>query len=178
MNAATETAQPSAHPFRAFGPGPYKLLGVDTTEDRKARNSERKGMGQTYTTNMCGGTCDLCSTAIWDVYRFRCADGTTFKVGSTCMLKNIPEGTKTHRVFKKKVAEVNRKKKAARDAARIERLALHLATDAVRAELAAKPHSNNWRAEQGDTMLDECEWLMKNAGVSGKIKLARRLKVK
>jgi hypothetical protein len=84
--ATTMTAQ-TIHPFAIFGAGPYTFARMQTTEDREALNAAAAAAGLPFTTNMCGGSCDLCGTAIWCVFWFRTADGREFKVGSECAQK-------------------------------------------------------------------------------------------
>ena len=63
-----------------------------------------------------------------------------------------------------------------REVARDERTREQLRDETIRAELAAKPHPNKWRAEQGATLLDWCEWTMKHAGATGRGKVAKMLR--
>jgi len=81
------TNQATANPFAHLGPAPYRLIGVEVTEDRVANNAALASAGKVFTTNMCGGSCDHCGTAIWNVFRFRAADGAKFKVGADCAQK-------------------------------------------------------------------------------------------
>lgn len=76
-----------AHPFSVFGPAPYRFVSLETADDREAEQSYRRGAGLTYTTNLCGGACDLCGTAIFNVYTFEAANGRRFKVGCDCAEK-------------------------------------------------------------------------------------------
>lgn len=80
----TDTAAATTHPFSRFGQGPYTFARMETKEDREALNAAAASAGLPYTTNMCGGACDLCGTPIWNVFWFRTADGTEFKVGCDC----------------------------------------------------------------------------------------------
>ena len=70
-----------------FGPAPYRFVGFESADDREAEQNARMGMGLSYTTNYCGGACDLCGTAIWNVYFFEAANGRRFKVGCECAEK-------------------------------------------------------------------------------------------
>lgn len=78
------TAETISHPFAVFGPAPYHFVSLETTEDRELANSARRANGLSYTTNMCGGTCDLCGTSIWNVFTFEAANGERFRVGCDC----------------------------------------------------------------------------------------------
>jgi hypothetical protein len=75
------------HPFARFGAGPYSFVSLETSEDREEKNAAAERAGLPFTTNMCGGSCDLCGTAIWNVYTFATAEGRKFKVGCECAEK-------------------------------------------------------------------------------------------
>jgi hypothetical protein len=75
------------HPFARFGAGPYSFVSLETSEDREEKNAAAERARLPFTTNMCGGSCDLCGTAIWNVYTFATADGRKFKVGCECAEK-------------------------------------------------------------------------------------------
>jgi hypothetical protein len=87
MTTNTRPMAPTAHPFAVFGPAPYRLVGFETTDDREAEQNYRRNSGLSYTTNLCGGSCDLCGTAIWNVYTFEASNGRRFKVGCDCAEK-------------------------------------------------------------------------------------------
>jgi hypothetical protein len=99
------TATP-VHPFARFGAGPYTFVSLETTEDREEKNAAAERSGLPFTTNMCGGSCDLCGTAIWNVYTFATAEGRKFKVGCDCAEKAgerhlVREGDRMHRDAKR-----------------------------------------------------------------------------
>ena len=175
MNAA-HTAETStspatdkaAHPFDCFGPGPYRLLGVETTEDREMMNADLRAAGKPYTENMCGGTCDFCGQAIWDVWRFRCANGETFKVGCDCALKAFEHAPKAVKVIEAEARKVETRKRHAREERTLAEAAAWIEANA--AALAALPHPLERRAAAGETLADSLAWMWKNAGTAGKIK--------
>ena len=70
--------------FAFFGPAPYKLVSLTTRDNRLADENSREAAGEAFTTNLCGGTCDICGTAIHNVYRIQCGNGVEFKCGSEC----------------------------------------------------------------------------------------------
>lgn len=74
----------AAQRLASLGPAPYTFVSMETADDREAANTAAAAAGLPFTTNTCGGSCDLCGTSIWNVFRFRCADGTVFKVGCDC----------------------------------------------------------------------------------------------
>jgi hypothetical protein len=118
------TATP-VHPFARFGAGPYTFVGLETTEDRQATNSVAAASGLPFTTNMCGGSCDLCGTAIWNVFTFATAEGRKFKVGCECAEKAgeghlVREGKRIHRDSQR--AEARRERAETERRTREERL--------------------------------------------------------
>lgn len=176
--STTETHE--IHPFERSGCGiaPFRLVGVETTEDRQERNSYLRGIGEAYTTNMCGGTCEHCGTPIWTVCIIADAHGKRFKVGSDCVLKTYRDHA-TDRAAAKLVADTKRRvnkirtdKANARKDARIEAAREAMTRDDVREALAAQPHPRKWCADAGMTLLDWAEWMMKNAGRKGKCEAA------
>ena len=172
MDAAT------SHPFAHLGPAPYRVIGVQTTQDREAAASHARGQGLTYTTNMCGGSCDHCGTAIWDVYTIEAANGCRFKVGSTCVEKAAREAAdKTlltdHAKAARKAARGKRAAKA--DKVQAELTAL-LADESVRSVLAAIPSAEEWRAARGETLLTRCDWMAANAGATGRAATVKAIK--
>lgn len=78
----------SAHPFAHLGPAPYTFTSASSTYDRQATMTERKSSGLTYSENV-SGSCDHCGMCISDFYYFKAANGTVFKVGSTCYEKGL-----------------------------------------------------------------------------------------
>lgn len=161
----------TTHPFSHIAPGPYRFCGNQSTEDRVALNSRLRSEGEPYTTNMCGGTCRHCGTEIWDVYYFKAADGTKFKVGCECA-KLAAEDLDYREAAKfdaarRKVARVKRHR---RELARIEKGRELMASRS--ADLAAHPHP---RGRKGETLLDWAEWMFENAGNAGKIKVCRAI---
>jgi hypothetical protein len=162
------------HPLSKLAPAPYTFAGLETTEDRVALNRYREANGFVYTTNMCGGSCDLCGQAIWNVYRFKGSDGTEFKLGSECMKKaQIPAKlltaaqaeTKKRAAAKRKAkAEVARKARQDANRADFERLVENLPglVEAAREGLSGQPHPSAYFAEQGLTLADYADWVIEH----------------
>jgi len=173
----TET-QPAAlvHPFASFGPGPYKLIGMEDTAARMEINANRESNGLAFTTNMCGGSCDHCGTAIWNVFKFRAANGVTFKTGETCAEKANEPGLSADdyairaaaRALKAQINKVKLARKHATDAAKITAAELWIGHN--RDELDALPHPRDFA---GQTFLDNLRWTRANAGTAGKLKAYR-----
>lgn len=74
-----------------LGQAPFRVVRLETREDRAGIESERKSNGQTYTTNHCT-TCDACGTAIYNAYHIQSSDGRRFKVGCDCLEKTGSKG--------------------------------------------------------------------------------------
>lgn len=122
------------------------------------------------------GTCAYCGQGIAICCEIVSADGRSFIVGSDCVEKTGDAGL---RKVKTDVQKFAREKQKAREAVRIAAALDRLENDAeLRAALAAQPHPNEWRREQGDTLLDAYEWRAKQSGHSGKLKIARELEKK
>ncbi len=162
----------ATHPFSHLGPAPYRFLGFEDTSDRKALNSHLRAEGQTYTTNMCGGSCDHCGTAIWNVFRFRAADGVEFKVGSTCQEKARKEVGVYRDAALERASDAKRKaakiKRHAREAAKLTEADAWIREHAD--QLEAMPHPRGW---DGQSFLDQLRWTWENAGTAGKLRAYR-----
>lgn len=166
----------ASHPFAAFGPAPYKLVGFSDTQSREMKNAKRAAAGDTFTTNQCGGSCDLCGTAIWNVFTFRAANGATFKTGEVCAKKaNAPgmsaddyESRAAARALNAQINKVKLARKHANDAAKIEAASIWIGEN--REALDALPHP---RGFDGLSFLDYLRWMFDNSGVTGKLKASR-----
>lgn len=152
------------HPFESAGLGkaPFRFRGVSRNVYQACPGAPIQG----------GGTCDYCGNGI--MYEFTVSDsnGKVFKVGCDCI-------NRLWSVGKKKCADPMREEirqaelKMKRDI-RHEREASKIASFAAELEsmsdaMEAIPHSKEWAAKNGQTMLDEYHWWMANAGTSGKL---------
>ena len=120
-----------------------------------------------------GGNCEFCGTSI--VWRFyiKGVDGKTFFVGSDCVMKTGDAG-----LMRRVDAEVKRRQNEARkqrESAKLESLKTMLCDETVKAKLAAIPHPTTYLAKKGGTFLSYAEWMMKNAGNSGKLELLKKI---
>ena len=175
----------AANTFAHLGPAPYKFTGLHSAEDRlmvAQAAAEKQGFSLVGILDnhkpKLGTSCDHCGTYIENVYWFECADGAKFKTGETCANKILyaeraasAEQNYAARVAKSKMNKAKRQRKARIDAFKIAR-GLEF-VEANRARLAAIPHPNNRRAQRGETLADSIDWMMKNAGVTGKMKAIR-----
>lgn len=168
------TMEHELHKFEKAGLGkaPFRIVG----------HEEKRGpidMGNGLTIGAPGqpmGTCDFCGTGIVDCFRIASSDGKTFVVGSVCVHKTGDAG-----LIKRVQTEINRKRTAqrhAREAEKIVVLKAKLADPVIREALSAVEHPLHWRQAKGETLLDWAEWLMANAGNSGKMTVLRALSVR
>lgn len=168
MNSAEKKAA-----LESFGPAPYRLVGVSTTEDREEANRAQKEAGQVFTANLCGGTCDLCGTAIWNVFTIRCGNGVKVKIGCDCADEVLGRHCHAKAAINRHLNAQRTEKRHAREAARIAAAVTKLAEDP--AALTSAPHPQAYRAENGATLRDWADWMMVNSGNAGRVKVARAL---
>jgi hypothetical protein len=168
------TMEHELHKFEKAGLGkaPFRITG----------HEEKRGpidLGGGMTIGSPGqpmGTCDFCGTGIVDCFRIASSDGKTFVVGSVCVNKTGDAG-----LIKIVRTEVSRKRTAqrhAREAEKIVVLKAKLADPIIREALSSVEHPNHWRRAEGDTLLDWAEWMMANAGNSGKMTVLRALSMR
>ncbi len=183
-DAAAHDPTAPRHPFAHLAPGPYRFLGLETTEAREESNRAAERDGLVFTTNLCGGSCDHCGTSIWDVYRFQGSNGVRFKLGSSCVLKILTPGSAAAHdpaIAKAKTAirKAAAAKRHARDASKISALVATMADPAQVARLAAFPSPNARRAERGETLgetlADHVAWVLESrlAGVKARLAAAK-----
>ena len=149
------------HPFEAAGLGlaPFAYVGMTECVFVACQGADPKP----------GWTCAYCQTGIRYVFHVRSSDGKVSGVGCECIRK----------IGDKKLikaAETDEKKhqkatKVARETTRIE--AAKSMLPVARKVLAFQPHPNKFRAANGATMVDYCDWMMKNAGTTGKLAACR-----
>lgn len=159
------------HPFEAAGLGhaPFRFVAVE----------HRVGpinLGGGHFVGAPGqpmGTCDYCGTGIADCCIIRSADGKQFIVGSTCVAKVESKGSRLLTETQRAVREMKKVAQAEKDTARIVKTRALLTSDAVRAALVARPHINAHMAGKGLTLLDWAEWMLVNAGTSGRLDVCR-----
>lgn len=171
QNAPAATVA-TIHPFQAAGLGlaPFRYIGQvhqDIAYGQAVVNSTEFRAGGPMVTTQPGGTCAYCGHYILHMFNVKSVDGRTFHVGSDCIAKvGGPE-------LARKVAKVvsaNRKTRAAASAdEKIAAARVTLARAGVRAKLAAEKHP---ASSGGQSMLSYVEWLLANAGTSGKLRAA------
>lgn len=151
---------------------PFEKAGLGKAPFRYDGHSEITFQAHPGAPVQAGGSCDYCGTGIRDAFWIKSADGRRFKVGCDCVEKTCkPLGPIVTRVQH----EMRLKAKARRAAAKPAKLAaLAARVEAARAALdsnpsllAERPHSQPWRARQGDTARDEVIWYLDHAGAKG-----------
>lgn len=153
---------PRTHVFAHLGPAPYRYLGYE----RKVFQSIP---GCPDCPMQPGATCDHCGTGIMDTFRFRAADGREFIVGSDCVHKSGDANLR--KVISADVSTHRREVVKARAANLLDRALAAL--PALRDTFAAEPHPNAWAAAKGRTRLDWIDWMLANAGRTGRTEVAK-----
>ena len=156
------------HPFerRGLGTPPYTFKGQTEEIFKPHPDCPAKP----------GASCDFCGTGIMDVYWFKSANGNTFKVGCDCLVKaskeaeDFPLQTLAAKLRRDHNANVRHERESIKKNELNDILVSHSE------EIKRMPHPMDWRAKQGFTLLDYSEWIIKNAGNSGKISLLRKIK--
>lgn len=160
----------SVHKFESAGLGkaPFRCVGV--SEERGPRTVNMNGVAvQVGAPGQPMGTCAYCGQGIAYCYQIQSADGKRFIVGSDCVEKTGDNGM----IDLVKRAE-NKRKTARRHDTEAEKIkagepGIRAAIEANQDKLSRYP----WRAEKGETLGDELEWLWKNSGTAGKLKLIK-----
>lgn len=154
----------------------FETAGLGVAPFRFVRSYESKYQACPGAPVQPGSSCDFCATAIMTVCVILSADGREFKVGCDCVEKTGDAG------LRRFVTEIQREKRAAatrrRNAKADDRIAAArelLSRDDIRARLSAEPHPLKWQADKGATRLDWAEWMMANAGRSGRLDVAKAL---
>lgn len=151
------------HPFEVAGLGiaPFRLISV--TE---------KVYGPQ---NQPAGTCDYCCNGIRYCCNIQSSDGKRFIVGCDCVRKLdradnrlIGEVEKAKRAIDREAARVKREGRFAREMGRIDGNRARLQDQHVRCMLNGMPHPMGFH---NLSALDYCDFLNKNAGQSGLLKM-------
>lgn len=117
--------------------------------------------------------CQYCGTPILYQFHIEGSDGSLFYVGSDCVQKTGDIGL--IKVVDREVKKHERELRQKREEARLTALQTKLADEAIRKELASKPHPFVWQAKMGKTLLDYYEFCVKFGGKSAKLKVARQM---
>lgn len=168
MSEATTT---KVHPFELAGLGiaPFRFVGA---EERRGPISWTEN-GITLTAGAPGqpmGTCSYCGQGIAVCCFVEDAKGSRFMVGSDCIRKVYSTGTRVRSDLERQIRSMKVAAESERIAAVRERVSFD---NDLRDSLAAKPSPNEYRASKGETMLDWADWMLKNAGHTGRMDVTR-----
>lgn len=174
MSNETVTHEKQIHPFQRAGLGlaPFKFAGFRESVYQACSGAPVQP----------GSSCDYCGTGIRYVCDIVSADGKRFKVGCDCVQKINDERNEARSLDNSDIAKLARKvKEAKKEHERVKRIAkgtedvaaVDALIDANREKLASMPHPRGW---EGKSFLDHCEWLRRNAGMSGTAKLLKEIR--
>lgn len=121
----------------------------------------------------CGDRCQFCGTAIAFRFHIEGSDGSTFHVGSDCVMKTGDAGLM--RRVEYEVRKHQGELRAERERAKLIALREFLANPVNVEALKAQPHPFTWRARAGETMANYAEWIMRHGGNTARQKLAKAL---
>lgn len=149
-----------------FGPGPYRFIGQEESKFQACHGAPVQP----------GTSCDYCGTGIIDTYWFKSAAGVVFKLGSDCMAKaaKMSDDYPLQTLAVKLKRAHNLKTRHAREMEKVAEFRAFL--ESRKDDLAALPHPTAWRAAKGETFLNYCQWMDKNAGTTGRLGAFREAK--
>lgn len=171
----TTTTETGTHVFETAGLGkaPFRFVGMKEQDlcygQAILNRAEYQRTGILVTTKP-GGTCAYCGNYIVNMCDIVSADGKRFHVGTDCVLKAGDAGLR--KLVSAAVAKRERAQRAARDARKTAEAKSVLSDETARAKLAALPHPNTYRAQNGATLLDWAEWMLAHAGAKGRAQVA------
>lgn len=160
------------HAFEQAGLGkaPFRYVGMEYQEISYGQAVVGHAGGVPITTKP-GGLCAYCGQYIVNMFGVESADGNRFHVGCECIRKTGDAG-----MMKLVAADEKKRKNAQREAAEKRRKENDRHTclydlETVAHLLAANPHPNNYRANEGDTEFDYVRWMIhhKIYGTAAKI---------
>ena len=155
----------SVHVFEAAGLGkaPFRFVGIYEAKYQACPGAPVQP----------GASCDYCGASLLNVCLIRSADGREFRVGCDCVTKTGDHGLR--KVVDSAVREAKKAAQFKRDSAKVDAIRETFARPDVRMSLAARPHPNADLAARGLTLEDYVGWMLSNAGMAGKLRLAKVL---
>ncbi len=177
--AEKEQAEKPVHPFERAGLGkaPFRFVGMVDQPKAGGLGGGMVSVGEVNGVEVLttpGGSCDYCGQGIIYMFGVESSDGRRFKVGCDCVHKIADADPKLVRAVDAEVRRINRQKRVAKDQAGTQEI--HEILTAHKDALAAIPHPQKWRADKGETALDYAQWMLRNAGMSGRGDLLRTLR--
>lgn len=119
-----------------------------------------------------GGTCDYCGHYILNMFRIESADGKKFKVGCDCIRKCGDAGLV--KIAKDQISAAERTKRAEKKI-KAEAAAKDLCFATDFEQFRSIPHPTSYRATEGETMADWCEWMRDNRNYNTLAAMIRKL---
>lgn len=153
------------HPWEKVGLGkaPFRCVGSEVSEYQACPGAPIQP----------GSSCDYCPAGIKYVFWIQGVDGSRFKVGSSCVEKVNDKGSRVLTQVQRHVRDLKRKEAATRAKKRRAGLVEYLLTLEGRRSLRAIDHPQQWAADQGQTLLDNTVWRLRNSGQAGTLKTLR-----
>ena len=169
----------SIHLFekKGLGTAPFRFRGVisfpypslaESNVDAYNRACREAGE-RLHTLGITGGICDYCGMAIMNNYVIQSADGRYSVVGSSCIEKHGSEGLRKAIAPAKRKAQTQRRHD--REAKKVAQARQWLTDPEIQDRLSAEPHPLEWRAQQGDTRLEWCHWMLNHGGMQASAKV-------
>lgn len=159
----TALANETIHAFEKAGLGkaPFKYLGMGYQDISygMANITIQGANGPIQAQTTVGGTCDACGTYIVNMFRIESADGVKSKVGCDC-IKKCGDAGLVKQVKREISARDSVKRQAKKSADSVKAKELCYATDF--GQFKTLPHPFAYRAGNGETMADWCEWMRLN----------------
>lgn len=168
------------HVFERAGLGiaPFRIIGVGDKVGPIRYTDPKTGV-----TMECGspgqpmGVCKFCGTGIRECWTIKSSDGKVFDVGCECVRKTGDAGMR--KVVNAHKAKIAREKKKVRDGETIGWLDAAMQDENTRCHLRGLPHPRGFTDRTTGkplTALDQADWMYKNAGTTGRVKLAKWIK--
>lgn len=173
MNSTDFVVGEKYHAFERAGLGkaPYTFMGCERRVFQACPGAPEQP----------GGCCDYCGTGIHYQFILRSADGREFKVGSDCILK-VDSSRALRVAVENELQKREREQREARAAVKrqkdVDRIAAAVAVlpnvaDTFRAQPHPQAASGPFFAAK--TRLDWAEWMLANAGMSGRLTVAKAI---
>ena len=151
-----------------LGRAPYAFLGV----------SEKTYQACPGAPVQAGGTCDYCGMGIRYQATWRSSDGKVFVTGLDCAMKSGDHGV--IKIAKSERAKLQQRQRRAAYNRKIEKEKARIATatkllkdEKIIVSLTKQPHPKKGAFFAEKTLLDWVEWMLDNAGHTGRIKATR-----
>ena len=162
---------------RGLGKAPFKWIRVYADIGPRKWVDKKTGIEcQSGAPGQPMGTCDYCGTGIMYVNVIRSTDGKESDIGSDCIRRICEKNSHVTTCVDREVRRMQREKRHEREQSKIVELRGWLADTSIRIILDEKPHPTKERAALGESLLSWAEWMLENAGNSGRCRVWSRIK--